>query len=186
MKVKSLQENEMYRRILIATALASTLVAGSAMACSHGGSSSCGEAKQGKCGHGKGQHGEKKRHFVKKVISAVSRSGIDSTQAEKVTDAINAFKQEKMEIMIVRSVPLDAFKGDSFDKKVFREIMLSTPEAVINAKAKLIEDIYAILDKEQRRVFTREFTADMVKKTIKENMIKGYMLPKKGHGRSCR
>ena len=87
---------------------------------------------------------------------------------------------------MVRSMPLDAFKGDAFDKKVFREIMLSTPEAVINAKAKLFEDIYAILDKEQRKVFTREFTAHMVEKKIKENMIKGYMLPKKGHGGSCK
>jgi hypothetical protein len=77
--------------------------------------------------------GQRKMHFVRKVISAVSKSGIDSEQAEKVTDAINA-------------------------------------------KAKLFEDIYAILDKEQRRVFTREFTAHMVEKTIK-----GYMLPKKRH-----
>ena len=171
----------MYRRILIATALASTLVAGNAMACNQGGKSSCGEAKQGK-----GQHGDGKMHFVRKVISAVSKSGIDSEQAEKVTDAVNAFKQEKMEIMMVRSMPLDAFKGNAFDKKVFREIMLSTPEAIINAKAKLFEDIYAILDKEQRKAFSREFTAHMVEKKIKENMIKGHMLPKKGRGGSCR
>ena len=176
----------MYRRILIATALASTLVAGNAMACNQGGKSSCGEAKQGKGMQGKGQQGDGKMHFVRKVISAVSKSGIDSEQAEKVTDAVNAFKQEKMEIMMVRSMPLDAFKNNAFDKKVFREIMLTTPEAMINAKAKLFEDIYAILDKEQRKAFTREFTAHMVEMKIKENMIKGHMLPKKGHGGSCR
>ncbi|WP_345977915.1 hypothetical protein [Sulfurimonas sp. HSL3-7] len=176
----------MYRRILIATVLVSTLVAGSAMACSQGGNASCGEGKQSHGMKGQGQHGEGKRHFVRKVIAAVSKSGINSEQAEKVTDAINAFKQEKMEIMMVRSMPLDAFKGNAFDKKVFREIMLSTPEAIINAKAKLFEDIYAILDKEQRKVFTREFTAHMVEKKIKENMIKGHMLPNKGRGGSCR
>ncbi len=48
---------------------------------------------------GKGQHGQAKKHLVKKVISAVSKSGINSAQAQKVTDAINAFKQEKMETM---------------------------------------------------------------------------------------
>ena len=172
----------MYKNILIATALVSTLVAGNAMACSQDGSSSHGAAQMNKGEHGKGQHGEEKKHLVKKVISAVSKSGINTAQAQKVTDAINLFKQEKMEIMAARSLPLDAFKGDAFDKKAFSEIMLSTPKAIINAKSKLLEEIYAILDKEQRKVFTREFTADMVEETIKKNMIKGYMLSNKGHG----
>jgi acetylglutamate kinase len=57
---------------------------------------------------------------------------------------------------------------------------------MVNAKAKLLDDVYTILDKEQRKIFTREFTAAMVEKTIKKNMIKGYMLPKKGQGGSCR
>jgi hypothetical protein len=172
----------MYRRILIATALVSTLTAGSALACSHGGTSSSGSAQQSKGAHGKGQHGQEKKHFIRKVVSAVSKSGIDTAQAEKVTDAINAFKQKKMEIMDARSTPLEAFKGDSFDKKTFTKIMLSTPEAMINAKAKFFEEIYTILDKEQRKVFTREFTAHMVERTIKKNMIKGHMLKQKGHG----
>lgn len=170
----------MYRRILIATALVSTLTAGSALACSHGGSASSGSAHKSKAEHGK--HGQEKKHFVRKVVSAVSKSGINAAQAEKVTDAINAFKQKKMEIMDARSTPLEAFKGDSFDKKTFSKIMLSTPEAMINAKAKVFEEIYATLDKEQRKVFTREFTAHMVERTIKKNMIKGHMLKQKGHG----
>lgn len=168
----------MYKRILIATALASTLLAGSAVACSQGGmTGSCGKAEQGK-----GRHGKGKMHFVRKVIAAVSKTGIDSAQAQKVTDAINTFKQAKMEAMQKRTFPLDAFKGDAFDKKAFREIMLSRPDAMITAKSDLFESIYAILDKEQRTIFAREFKAHMVEKTIKQNMIKGYMLPKQGRG----
>jgi hypothetical protein len=170
----------MVKRILIATALASTLLSGSAIACgSQGGMmASCGKAQQGKGHHGKG-----KMHFVRKVIAAVSKTGIDSAQAQKVTDAINTYKQAKMEARQKRVPPLDAFKGDAFDKKAFREIMLSRPEAMIAAKSELFESIYAILDKEQRRIFRREFTAHMVEWTIKQDMIKGYML--KGQGRGC-
>lgn len=180
----------MYQRILIATALVSTLFAGNAMACSQGGSGMTGKSggmmKSQGDGMGQGQHGQQKKHFVRKVIAAVSKSGIDSAQAQKVTDAINTFKQEKMQIKMTRTVPLDAFKGDAFDKKVFSEIMLSKPNAMISAKAELLETVYAILDKEQRKVFTREFTAPMVEKTIKMNMIKGHMMSNKGGGRSCK
>ncbi len=182
----------MYKRILIAAALASTLAAGSAMACSQGGSGMSGKSggmmmSQGG-GMSQGQHGEQKKHFVRKVIAAVSKTGIDSKQAQKVTDAINTFKQAKMQVkMAGANVPLDAFKGDTFDKGRFTEILLNKPKAMINAKGDLLEAIYAILDKEQRKIFTREFTAPMVAKTIKMNMIKGHMMGSgKGMGGSCK
>ncbi|MDQ1325811.1 MAG: hypothetical protein QG564_935 [Campylobacterota bacterium] len=181
----------MYKRILIASALASTLFIGSAMAsghygmksssmCNHGGmknSSMCSSKQQ----QNKGHHNQQKKQFVKKVIDAVSKTGIDSTQAQKVTDVINTFKQAQMAMKQQGPVcPLDAFKGDNFDKKVFRETMLSKPDAMITAKAEMLESIYAILNEEQRKLFTREFTAHMIEKTIKKNMIKGYMMPKRG------
>jgi hypothetical protein len=169
----------MYKRILIATALASTLLSGSAIACSQGGMmGACGKVEQGKGHHGKG-----KMHFVQKVIAAVSKTGIDTAQAQKVTDAINTYKQAKMLTRQKRVPPIGAFKKDAFDKKAFREIMLSMPEAMIAAKSDLFESIYAILDKEQRIIFRREFTAHMVERVIKQNMIKGHML--KGQGRGC-
>jgi hypothetical protein len=168
----------MYRRILTAAALASALLVGNAAACGQGGMMpSCGKMQQGM-----GQPGKGKMHFVQKVIAAVSKTGIDSIQAQKVTDAVNTFKQAKMSVMQKRTYPLDAFKGDAFDKKVFKKTMLSRPEAMIAAKSDLFESIYAILDKEQRKIFTREFKAHMIAKTIKKNMIKGYMLPKQGRG----
>jgi hypothetical protein len=174
----------MYRRILIAATLASTLLAGSAAACDRGGMMhSSGKMQQGMEQHGKGHQGKGKMHFVRKVIAAVSKTGIDSAQAKKVTDAINTFKQAKMVAGQKRVPPLDAFKGDAFDKKAFRKIMLSRPEAMIAAKSDLFESIYAILDKEQRRIFKREFTAHMIEWTIKQDMVKGHML--KGQGRGC-
>ena len=188
----------MYKRILIASTLASTLLIGSAMASGHYGmkNSMCnqGSMKGSMCNQSgmksssmcnkqqnKGQHSQHKKQFVKKVIDAVSKTGIDAEQAQKVTDAINAFKQAKMAMKQQGPVcPLDAFKGNSFDKKVFRETMLSKPDAMISARADMLESIYAILNEEQRKLFTREFTAHMIEKTIKKNMIKGYMMPKRG------
>jgi hypothetical protein len=166
----------MYKRILIASVLASTLLSGAAIASNHGnmGGSSM-NSKQNE-----GSHNKQKKEFVKKVINAVSKTGINAVQAQKVTDAINAYKQAKVKIKQKGLVcPLEAFKGNSFDKKAFRETMLSKPDAMISARADMLESIYAILDKEQREIFTREFTAHMIEKTIKKNMIKGYMLPKR-------
>ncbi|MCD6654222.1 MAG: Spy/CpxP family protein refolding chaperone [Sulfurovum sp.] len=180
----------MYKRILIASALASTLLIGSAMASGHygmKGSSTCNHGSMknssmcSKQQQNKGHHSQHKKQFVKKVIDAVSKTGIDSAQAQKVTDAINTFKQAKMAMKQQGPVcPLDAFKGDNFDKKVFRETMLSKPDAMISARADMLESIYAVLNEEQRKLFTREFTAHMIEKTIKKNMIKGYMMPKRG------
>ncbi|MBD3790665.1 MAG: hypothetical protein IE918_00685 [Campylobacterales bacterium] len=165
----------MYKRVLIATALASTLLTGSAIASQHGMKDSSTPHMHQK----KSDHDKQKKHFVKKVIDAVSKTGIDATQAQKVTDAINTFKQAKMKIKQQGPVcPLDAFKGNTFDRQVFKEVLLSKPEAKINARADLLEAIFGILNEEQRKIFTREFKAHMIEKTIKKNMIKGHMMSK--------
>jgi hypothetical protein len=167
----------MYKRILIATALASTLLTGSAIASQHGMKGSSGHTEQ----HNKSHHDKQKMHFVKKVINAVSKTGIDTMQAQKVTDAINTFKQAKMTMKQQGPVcPLDAFKGNTFDRKVFKKVLLSKPEAKINARADLLETVFAILNEEQRKIFTLEFKAHMIEKTIKKDMIKGHMMSKGG------
>ncbi|MFT7879145.1 MAG: hypothetical protein ABXS91_02015 [Sulfurimonas sp.] len=167
----------MYQRILIATALASTLLTGTAIASQHGMKGASAHHMQ----HKKGHHAKHKKHFVKKVINAVSKTGINSTQAQKVTDAINTFKQAKMKMKQQGPVcPLDAFKDNAFDKKVFKEVLLSKPEAKISARADLLETVFAILNEEQRKIFTREFKAHMIKKTIRKDMIKGHMMSKGG------
>lgn len=167
----------MYKRILIASALASTLLTGTAIASQHGMKGSSAHKMQ----QNKSQHAKHKKHFVKKVLDAVSKTGIDSMQAQKVTDAINTFKQAKMTMKQKGPVcPLDAFRDNAFDKKVFKEVLLSKPEAKISAKADMLESIFAILNEEQRKIFTREFKAHMIKKTIRKNMIKGNMMSKRG------
>lgn len=149
----------------------------SATSCTCGSSCDCGTI-----GDGCGCHGETKKHFARKVIAAVSKTGLNSEQVQKVTDAVNLYKQAKMEAKQSWDFPLEAFKDDAFDKKAFREAMMRKPAAKIDAKSDLIESIYAILNAEQRKIFKREFTAPMTYAMIKENMAKGYMLPKIGHG----
>ncbi|MGC9351690.1 MAG: hypothetical protein ACP5D3_06845 [Sulfurovum sp.] len=167
----------MYKRILLTTALASTLLTGTAVASQHGMKDSSAHHMHQKKSH----HDKQKKHFVKKVINAVSKTGINTMQAQKVTDAINTFKQAKMKMKQQGPVcPLDAFKGNTFDKKVFKQVLLSKPEAKINARADLLETVFAILNEEQRKIFTLEFKAHMIEKTIKKDMIKGHMMSKGG------
>jgi hypothetical protein len=65
-------------------------------------------------------------------------------------------------------IPLDAFNGNHFDKNRFTEILLTKPTAMATAKGDLLESVYAILNEEQRKIFTREFTAPMVEMMIKK------------------
>ena len=171
----------MYQRILLATALASMLIVGTA---------SADHEKQGMKQH---QHGMEEKsdsneaihkHIVKKVIAAVSKTGIDSAQAQQITEAINAFKTTKMQFHKKPPLPLAAFKGEQFDKSLFTEILLSKPTAMATAKGELLERVYAILNVEQRKIFTREFTAPMVEKLIKKDMIKGHDMSKE-EGKGC-
>ena len=174
----------MHPRILIAAALAATLLAGSATACSHEGQMK--QPRHQGLQNPAGMQGAETRepvhkHFVKKVIAAVSKSGIDASQAKRVTEAVNTFKTAKMQLMKNPPLPLDAFKNDTFDKARFTEILLSKPTAAATAKGDLLESIYTILDKEQRKIFTREFTAPMVEKMITRDMIRGHMMQPGGH-----
>jgi hypothetical protein len=170
----------MYQRILIATALASTLLAGSATACSHDNQTK--QKHHSGSMQAKGDHEPVHKHFVKKVVAAVSKTGISAAQAKKVTDAINTFKMAKMQLKQNPPLPLDAFKDEGFDKARFTEILLTRPTATATAKGDLLESIYGILDTEQRKLFTREFTAPMIEKMIKRGMMKGQMMKQ---GRSC-
>ncbi|MGD8590954.1 MAG: hypothetical protein PVG22_19180 [Chromatiales bacterium] len=162
----------MYQRILMATALVSMLVVGSA---------SADHEDKGMKQHHQGMeqktdshsHEPMHKHFVRKVVAAVSKTGIDSAQAQQVTEAINRFKTTKMQFKMKPPLPLDAFKGEHFDKSRFTEILLSKPTAMATAKGELLERIYGILNEEQRKIFTREFTAPMVEMMIKKGMMKG-------------
>lgn len=182
----------MYQRILIAAALASTLLAGSAAAaCNSGGGGCGGMMNQPNPGMQKGMkrggmqsQQAMQKQFLQNVINAVSRCGIDAAQTKKVTDAVNTFKKAQMQMKRQRQMPLAAFKGESFDKGLFAEILLAKPTAKATAKGDLLEAIYAVLDTEQAKIFTREFTAPMVRRMITQNMIKGGMSMRQG-GAGC-
>jgi len=157
----------MNRRNLLAIAAISLLLGGTAFAypahkCSHA-------AKTPMAMHGQGGH-----HAVQKIIASVSKAGLDSTQAKQVSEAINTFKQTKMQIMASKTMPLDAFKDDAFDKAQFVQTMSAPKMAMVEAKAELIASVYAVLNAEQKKVFKRECTAGMVEKMIRKDMMKGH------------
>lgn len=120
------------------------------------------------------QHnGHEKKHIVKKLVSAVSKTGLNAQQVEQVTQAINQFKLTKLKIKSQKQFPLDAFKEDAFDKQAFKNHWDKFNAMKVQAKSDLFEQIYSILDAEQKKIFKREFTAPMIEKMIKKNMLKG-------------
>jgi hypothetical protein len=175
---------------LKAAALAVMLTAATAAVAAPGGMSGmngkCGMS--GKCGMGgksmqmnqmKGHSGQR-GHMVRRVIDAVSKTGISAKQAAAVTDAVNTFKMAQIQFKSNKVMPIDAFGDDAFDAKRFKALMQKRFDARVGAKTKLFTSIYAILTPAQRQIFKREFTAPMVKMLIRQNMVKGYMMPGKG------
>lgn len=161
----------MRKRILITMALASLLLAGNAFACpnKHGVHTSKSQMHGSKRGHST-------KHVVKKVIAAVSQTGIDAEQTQQVTAAINTFKATNMKIKASKKMPLDAFKDDGFDKKAFMITVMAPQQAKAMAKADLLESVYGILDAEQKKIFKRACTSSMIEKSIKKGMVKGHMM----------
>lgn len=159
-------------------ALCLTLFSTAAMACSND-----------KCAQD--SKGDKKMHLIRKAIAAVSQTGLTTEQASAVTDAVNALKMKRMEMKASKAFPIDAFKNDAFDAKAFKAAKQKHFDAKIDAVTAFFTEIYAILTPEQRPLFKRAFTAPMVEKMIKKNMVKGHMMgdfkPKGGcSGGSCR
>jgi hypothetical protein len=123
--------------------------------------------------HHSGHKGHKKKHMVKKVIAAVSKTGLNAEQVTQVTQAINQFKITKMQLKARKTPPLIAFKDDGFDEEAFKNHVNQYHAMKVDAKIKLFKQIYSILDEEQKKIFKREFTSHMIEKMIKKNMIKG-------------
>ncbi|MHC3995592.1 Spy/CpxP family protein refolding chaperone [Thiomicrolovo sp. ZZH C-3] len=124
-----------------------------------------------------GMHGGKdnKMHLARKVVDAVSQTGLSAAQAQAVTDAINSFKAKMMTRKASKTFPIDAFGDAAFDAKKFKAAQQKQFDAKTDAMTELFTAIYATLTPEQRPLFKRAFTAPMVKKMIKQNMIKGGM-----------
>ncbi|WP_345972151.1 Spy/CpxP family protein refolding chaperone [Sulfurimonas diazotrophicus] len=124
-----------------------------------------------------GMHGtaDNKMHIARKVVNAVSQTGLSAAQTQAVTDAINTFKAKQMTRKAAKTFPIDAFGEKAFDAKQFKAAQQKQFDAKIDAMTELFTTIYAVLTPEQRPVFKRAFTAPMVKMMIKRNMIKGGM-----------
>lgn len=151
-------------RTLTALALSLVLFSASALACS-----------QDKSGHdGQNDH---KKHLVRQVISAVSQTGLSAEQAKAVTDAVNTFKMKRMQQKAARSFPVDAFENDAFNAERFTQTTQRQFDEKNAAMVELFTALYGILTPEQRPLFKRAFTAPMVEKMIKKNMVKGHMMP---------
>jgi hypothetical protein len=179
----------MKHTLLGALAVAALLgTATAAAACPGGGKGmmSHGSEKTMHSRSGKMSQGHQRKHLVQKIIAAVSKTGLSSKQAAAVTDAVNAFKMRRMELRENTMMPIDAFGDDTFDAKQFKQMHQKRFDAKIDAKIELFKSVYAILNAEQRAIFKREFTAPMVSKMIRKNMIKGHMMPGKGGGKGCR
>jgi hypothetical protein len=125
--------------------------------------------------HGMHNASGHKMHLVRKVVDAVSQTGLSAAQTVAVTDAINTFKAKKMALKASKTFPIDAFGDKAFDAKKFKAIKQKQIDAKLAAVTELFTTIYKILTPEQRPVFKRAFTAPMVKMMIKQNMIKGGM-----------
>ena len=178
----------MKRNLLGALALAAILgTVTTAAACQGGnkGMQSCSTQKEIHERSGKMSREHQRKHLVQKVIAAVSKTGLSAKQAAAVTDAINAFKMRQTEFKGNKTMPIDAFGDEAFDAAYFKKTMQKKFDAKIDAKIELFKSVYAILDAEQRKVFQREFTAPMVSKMIRQNMVKGHMMPGKGGGKGC-
>lgn len=173
----------MKRTLLATVALAALLGAGTVYADGKGMMAQTdGKTMKNAVSH-QGMSGKDNRpHLVRRVIEAVSKTGINTKQAAAVTDAVNTFKMRQMELRANKVMPIDAFGDDAFDAALFKNMKQKAFDAKIDAKTDLFKSIYAILTPEQRKIFKREFTAPMVQKIIKKNMIKGYMMPGKSMG----
>ena len=172
----------MLKKILVSSTLASMLLAGNLFACNaaqHNQKS----VKSMHSSHAKHDAKAHKMHLVKKIVAAVSKTGLNKDQVSDVTDAVNKFKAVKQELKQSKMFPIDALKNDKFDTKAFMDAKSKMFNKKMGAVTELFESVYATLTPEQRKIFKQEFSAPIVEKMIKKGMAKG---KRQGKGKSCK
>lgn len=160
-------------KLLTGAVVALLLVTGGVQAGEHGKQSHKSQAMHTQHTSHDEHKGHEKKHMLRNLISAVSKTGLNADQVKQVTQSINQFKLTKQKIKSQKQFPINAFRKEGFDQKAFRMNRNKLNEMKIQAKIDLFEQIYSILDTEQKQIFTREFTAPMIEKMIKKNMLKG-------------
>ncbi|MFT7860378.1 MAG: hypothetical protein ABXS93_05505 [Sulfurimonas sp.] len=171
----------MLKKIVISSAFASMLLVGNLYANCHSNKQAQNSQKSMHGSHQKGhsQHGS--MHMVQNVIKAASKSGINTEQAAKITEAINTFKGVQRGLKQSKMFPIDALQDDKFDANIFMDAKSKMFTAKMEAVTELFETVYAVLTPQQRKTFKREFTAPMVEKMIRKGMIKNHK-----RGMSCK
>jgi len=179
-------KTKVFGALLLAAALGTATAAAAACNCGgQGMAMKCGAGMQqgpGASGmqgcSGKSGMKQQQGQMVKRLIAAVSKTGLSAKQAAAVTDAVNTFKTSQMQMKANRlqMMPIDAFGDDKFDEALFKEKKEQMFNAKIGARIELFKAVYAVLTPDQRKVFKREFTAPMVQMMIRQNMVKGYMM----------
>lgn len=143
----------MIKKTLISLATASLLFTTSAGACSkdHGVKA---------CTH----HAE--QSTVSKLIKAVSKTGITAAQTRKIAEGIAAYEATTEKIKRMTIFPVDSFVNDEFDEKRFIKEMSEKYISAVAAKATLFEYVFRVLDKEQRKVFKREYASPLISRIM--------------------
>lgn len=107
--------------------------------------------------------------FVPRIVDAVSKTGISAAQTKKIADGIVAYKGLMIQIKQMQIFPVDSFMNDSFNETKFISEMGKKQMARIAAKATLFKYVFAVLNKEQRKLFKNAYAAHMIEGMIKAN-----------------
>ena len=146
----------MIKKILISLATASVLFSASANACV------CPNGHEMSAYH-------KEPTTVSKVIRAVSKTGMNAAQTRKIAEGIAEYEATTEKIKKMAIFPVDSFINDEFDEKKFIGEMSEKYVAAVAARATLFKYVFKVLNKEQRKIFKKEYAAPLIRK-----MIRGY------------
>ena len=104
---------------------------------------------------------------VSKVIYAVSKTGLSAAQTRKIAEGIAEYEAMTEKIKQMQIFPVDSFINEEFDEKRFISEMSEKYISAVAARATLFKYVFAVLDKEQRKIFKREYAAPLISKMIK-------------------
>ena len=104
---------------------------------------------------------------VSKVIRAVSKTGLSAAQTRKIAEGIAEYEAMTEKIKQMQIFPVDSFINEEFDEKRFISEMSEKYISAVAARATLYKYVFAVLDKEQRKIFKREYAAPLISKMIK-------------------
>jgi len=161
----------MVKKLALISLVASSILVSSMYAQGHNKMSNASSKMEKKHSHGHDSKHEK-MHLVKKIVDAVSKTGLSTSQAKDITSIINDFKSGKQELKALKMFPIDAVQNDKFDSKMFVESKRKMFDKKMELVTELFESVYDVLTAEQKKIFKQEFSAPIIKKMIKKGMHK--------------